>query len=203
MANIKSLHPTHFSLQQLDEELQCMAAIRALPEEYSGFTTSLFLLDKLTLPNLHAAFHNQEQNVQLRETTLPAVAMKATTSLPTHSSTCQCTWCLHIGHTEDNCYTKKHSQQRDRTRASAVKGKRPNSKSSGELKERGTSAEMKEESASLISVDPSSPTSSDWNTDTGASPNMTPHRVWFKMYTPHIVPSASLMTLVYIRKALV
>jgi hypothetical protein len=111
MANIKSLHPTHFVLQQLNEELQCMAAICALPEEYSGFTTSLFLLNKLTLPNLHAAFHNQEQNVQHRETTLPAIAMKATTSLPTHSSTYQCTWCLRIGHTEDNYYTKKHLQQ--------------------------------------------------------------------------------------------
>ncbi|KAF8241109.1 hypothetical protein L208DRAFT_1181701, partial [Tricholoma matsutake] len=124
MANIKSLCPSHFGLQQLNEELQCMAAIHALPEEYSSFTTSLFLLDKLTLPNLCAAFHNQEQNAQLHETTLPAITMKATTS----SSTSQCTWCLHTGHTEDNCYTKKHSQQRDQTQASAVKKKKSNSK---------------------------------------------------------------------------
>src|SRR5882757_2162546 len=113
MANIKSLRPAHFGLQPLDKELQCMAAIHALPEEYSGFTTFLFLLSKLTLPNLCAAFHNQEQNVQLHETILPAIAMKATTSLPMHSSTCQCTWCLCIGHTEDNCHTKKHLQQCD------------------------------------------------------------------------------------------
>jgi hypothetical protein len=80
---------------------------------------------------------------------------------------------------------KKHSQQRDQTRASAAKEKRPNSKPGGE---KGASAETKEETAKHASVDPSSPTSSDWNTDTGMSRNMTPHHVWFKMYTPHVVP---------------
>lgn len=158
-----------------------MAAIHALPEEYSSFTTSLFLLDKLTLPNLCAAFHNQEQNAQLHETTLPAITMKATTS----SSTSQCTWCLHTGHTEDNCYTKKHSQQRDQTQASAVKKKKSNSKPGSK---KGASAEVKEETARHASVDLSSPMSSDWNTDTGMPCNMTPHHVWFKMYTPHVVP---------------
>jgi hypothetical protein len=111
MAVIKSLRPSHFSIQQLDKELQCMAAIRALPEEYSGFTTSLFLLDKFTLSTIRAAFHNQEQNLQLRETTLPAITMNATVT--SSSSTCQCTWCHRMGHIEDNCHTKKHSQQHD------------------------------------------------------------------------------------------
>jgi hypothetical protein len=67
-------------------------------------------------------------------------------------------------------------------------GKEKKSNSKSELKEKGGSTEIKEETARHASVDPSSPTSSDWNTDTGASRNMTPHRVWFKMYTPHVVP---------------
>ena len=105
--------------------------------------------------------------------------MKGAISSPTSSSTFQCTWCLHTGHNEDNCYARKHSQQRDRTRAPAVKEKRPNSKPDDE---------SKEEFSRHASVDPSSPTSSDWNTDTGVSRNMTPHHAWFKMYTPHVVP---------------
>ncbi|KIJ23494.1 hypothetical protein M422DRAFT_127513, partial [Sphaerobolus stellatus SS14] len=94
-----------------------------------------------------------------------------------------CSWCTRLGHSEDSCYSKKLSQQRDQSRALS-KGK-----GSGKAKaEKGASAETKEETASLASIDPSSQASSDWNTDTGASRNMTPHRVWFKMYTPHTVP---------------
>ncbi|PBK82962.1 hypothetical protein ARMGADRAFT_945720 [Armillaria gallica] len=52
----------------------------------------------------------------------------------------------------------------------------------------GFAAEVKEETASLRSTNPSSPTVSHWNTDTGASHHMTPHRHWFHMYSPHIIP---------------
>ena len=30
--------------------------------------------------------------------------------------------------------------------------------------------------------------SANWNTDTGATKHMTPHRHWFQTYTPHVVP---------------
>ncbi|KAF8573341.1 hypothetical protein K439DRAFT_1233390, partial [Ramaria rubella] len=60
MEHIKSLHPLHFGLQQLDEELQSMALICGLPPDCSNFVDSLFLLDKLTLASLRAALHNRE-----------------------------------------------------------------------------------------------------------------------------------------------
>ncbi|PBK82963.1 hypothetical protein ARMGADRAFT_945745, partial [Armillaria gallica] len=45
MTEIQNLCPAHFSLSQLDEELQCMALICALPcPEYNNFVTSLFFL---------------------------------------------------------------------------------------------------------------------------------------------------------------
>ncbi|KAK0435679.1 uncharacterized protein EV420DRAFT_1215084, partial [Desarmillaria tabescens] len=45
MTKIQNLHPSHFSLTQLNEELQCMALIHALScPEYNNFVTSLFLL---------------------------------------------------------------------------------------------------------------------------------------------------------------
>ena len=34
----------------------------------------------------------------------------------------------------------------------------------------------------------STPAASLWNTDTGASSHMTPHRHWFRSYSPHSVP---------------
>ncbi|KAF8581978.1 hypothetical protein K439DRAFT_1265626, partial [Ramaria rubella] len=60
MAHIKSLCPSHFGLQQLDEELQSMALICRLPPDCSSFVNSLFLLDKLTLASLCTTLHNRE-----------------------------------------------------------------------------------------------------------------------------------------------
>ena len=34
----------------------------------------------------------------------------------------------------------------------------------------------------------SSPAATMWNTDTGASAHMTPHRHWFRSYSPHSIP---------------
>ena len=44
MATIQNLCPSGFTIEKLDEELQCMALIRALPEEYRYPTSSLLLL---------------------------------------------------------------------------------------------------------------------------------------------------------------
>ena len=48
MERIKDLRPASgFDLDKLDEELASMALIRALPQEYNTFASSLLLLDKL------------------------------------------------------------------------------------------------------------------------------------------------------------
>ncbi|PBK90679.1 hypothetical protein ARMGADRAFT_885988, partial [Armillaria gallica] len=45
MTEIRNLRPAHFGLSQLNEELQCMALIHALPRpEYNNFVTLLFFL---------------------------------------------------------------------------------------------------------------------------------------------------------------
>ena len=44
MDTIQKLGPSGFTIEKLDEELQCMALIRALPEEYRYLTSSLLLL---------------------------------------------------------------------------------------------------------------------------------------------------------------
>ena len=60
LRRIQDLRPSGFDLKQLDDELASMAMIRALPEEYSAFTSSLFLLDKLGGSTIHQAFVGEE-----------------------------------------------------------------------------------------------------------------------------------------------
>ena len=46
MEQIQNLRPVGFTLEDMDKELVCMTLIRALPEEYSSFASSLQLMDK-------------------------------------------------------------------------------------------------------------------------------------------------------------
>src|SRR6202023_2594464 len=62
MGNIKNLRPKDFTIEKLDDELQCMALIRALPEQYSHFSTSLLLLDSLDKDKILQAFRSEELN---------------------------------------------------------------------------------------------------------------------------------------------
>ncbi|KAG5633664.1 hypothetical protein DXG03_006830, partial [Asterophora parasitica] len=57
---IKDLRPAGFDLDMLDSELALMALIRALPEEYSNFTLSLLLQDKLDKATVQQAFVTEE-----------------------------------------------------------------------------------------------------------------------------------------------
>jgi len=61
MKEIKDLGPDSFDLNSLDGELASMTLIRALPaEEYSLFTFSLLLKDKLDKATVHQAFVNED-----------------------------------------------------------------------------------------------------------------------------------------------
>ena len=64
MQNIQNLRSAGFTLEKLDEELQCMAMIRALPEEYRHLSSSLLLVDKLDKATIFEAFRSVELNRQ-------------------------------------------------------------------------------------------------------------------------------------------
>ena len=64
MGNIKNLCPRDFSIEKLDDELQCMALIRALSEEFSHFSILLLLLDSLDKDKILQAFQSKELNHQ-------------------------------------------------------------------------------------------------------------------------------------------
>ena len=64
MQTIQNLCPNNFTIDNLDEELQCMALIRALPEDYRHLSTSLLLMDKLDKSVIMQAFRSEELHRQ-------------------------------------------------------------------------------------------------------------------------------------------
>ena len=60
MQQIQNLRPDSFTLSEMDKELVCMVLIRALPEEYSSFASSLQLLDKFEKEKIQEAFVAEE-----------------------------------------------------------------------------------------------------------------------------------------------
>ncbi len=84
-----------------------------------------------------------------------------------------CGWCLREGHAKEKCETKKFSLRRDGERAAECMAAKRWQKGPGK-KEAVNSMEVKEETASHASIDPSSPAMSHWNTDTGASRHILP-----------------------------
>ena len=64
MQAIQNLRPVGFTIEQLDEELQCMALVRALPDEFRHLASTLLLVDKLDKAMILQAFRSEELNRQ-------------------------------------------------------------------------------------------------------------------------------------------
>ena len=89
MRSIQNLRPKDFDLSTMDDELQSMALIRALPEAYSSFVDALLLKDKLDKATILHAFQNHEINHSQAVGTL----LPSSTALSTSTSTVQCEFC--------------------------------------------------------------------------------------------------------------
>ena len=101
---IKKVRPSKFTLDDLDDELMCMAMIRALPEEHKSFVSSLMLLPQLNVPTLEEAFRNHDLHNSDKFLRKPEVVMKATSiasTSPSSHATAQpmppqpCSHCTH------------------------------------------------------------------------------------------------------------
>jgi hypothetical protein len=90
MQTCKSLCPTDFTLETLDNELELMALIRALPEGYKHFTSSLLLLRDLEKEQVHAAMRVEEEN-ELHHTASSHSAMATKSKQPPPPSSFYCT----------------------------------------------------------------------------------------------------------------
>ena len=196
--------PEGFTLAQLQQDLACMAIIRALPaKEFSSFRSLLLMKDELTLPMLSDALYLEQSN-----RTKPAVqsaAAMAAYAPSSSSSSAPCSFCDIPGHSEATCHKKAAA-------ASTAKAQTAERRSGG--RSRGNKGKQRANAASQdsapaagsISVPPATansaefagnasnpplsslPTRSDWIADTGATIHMTPHLHWFRSYSPYKTP---------------
>jgi len=202
LQSIQELRPENFTLEMLDQELECMALIRALPEEYNNFVSSLLLLDSLDLGKLRSAFQNEENQRIARnnDPTSPFAALQA-------RSPAKCYFCDSPDHLIGNCPKMKEASARAKgntpARGKGKFGRRGGKHNANEANDK-LEKEEKEESTKHAHVESAghasalssmsysqwskTRASTDWNTDTGASSHMTPHRHWFRSYSPHVVP---------------
>ena len=188
MQHIKNLRPDKFSIDKLDDELLCMAMIRALPEDYHHFVSTLMLSDKLDKATILQAFHTEETQrtrrvaPQISEVANKATAAAATTTTSSnnqskkqqHSKPKQpCSFCGKPGHHFTKCYLFLSK--------------------SAEAKA-ATCKEIQESAgkASIYSLDelenPFHQTNYDWIADSGATSHMTPHKHWLRNYKPLHIP---------------
>lgn len=179
MHTVRNLRPSDFTVQNLEDELACMTLIRALPaEQFAAFRSTLLLQPTITLEVLRNAFQLEEEN---RRPSASAMALAATTSASANRAVPSlCAFCKMPGHQQSNCF----SYQRQKTGRNMRRRNKGNGSGQG-----NSSAHQAEEYAGNASTTPSPETSSDsWNADTGATSHMTPHRHWFKTYTPFSTP---------------
>ena len=187
MQQIQNLRPKDFSLDKLDEELLCMAMIRALPEDYSHFVSTLMLSDKLDRALITQAFHTEEtQRIRRSSPQVSEVANKASSSTsnkyvgqrrkPKSPSGPTCYFCGQQGHVVSACklYTTKQAE----AKAMAAQG---NTQESA-----GKASIFSQEQ--LFNDPITNKANYDWNADSGATSHMTPHKHWLRDYKPLHIP---------------
>ena len=189
MATIQNLRSSSFTIETLDEELQCMALIRALPEEYRHLSSSLLLMDKMDKDVILQAFRSEEQNRQRHTETVnqaKANGQKGSRSSKTPlKADTHCYFCKKKGHWTDTCPELKELKE--------LKREKDKSKTEGASKaaEKAEAVTEFAGKASAVSEHEANSTSSNvfhWNTDSGATSIMTPHRHWIRNYTHYRVP---------------
>ena len=116
MRTVQNLRPKTFTLSELDDELQSMALIRALPDVYNAFIDALLLKDKLDKATIIDAFQNYEINRSEAATSSPSSSALCTSSPSSaHTPDAKCDFCGHLNHTMAQCFkfqkARKFAQQ--------------------------------------------------------------------------------------------
>ena len=173
-----------------------MALIRALPDEYTSFASSLMLLDDLKPGTINGAFRNEQitrerrSNASTGSSTSQALAVSITPPKSSPSSQ-RCEFCTSKFHTMDKCKRFKDAKDDAKISAPWNKSKATSSTTSSTTSGANSATTEFAGNASLCSTSPPSKSSSHslvWNADTGAMSHMTPHRSWVRNYTPLRVP---------------
>ena len=111
------------------------------------------------------------------------------------ASVASCAFCGISGHSEPQCFAKHNASNRAKQRPpqrTQRRSRRPTQPQRDQdtpphpVTSAGCTSSLL--AASDRSSWLSSPAATKWNTDTGASAHMTPHRHWFRSYSPHTIP---------------
>lgn len=120
ICHIKDLRPASFDIDALDSELASMALIRALPDEYSGFVSSLLLLDKLDKATIQQAFVTEETQRRRRANDASASAIAMAAALVKAI----CDFCGKPGHDQSKCFAYQRAQKQAKEYATKPRQKR-------------------------------------------------------------------------------
>jgi hypothetical protein len=185
---IRDLRSTGFTLDKLDDELASMTLIRALPDDYNAFVSSLLLKDDLDKAMVQNAFVREDNQRRRRQDESPSIG----TALAISSG--PCAFCGYNGHTQDVC--RQYARAKDDLKKNRnTKGK--NKDKAAHIVDAQTQDTVDSVSqvtefagnASALSTSSSpTPPNLNWLADTGATSHMTPHRHWVRNYSPLRIP---------------
>ena len=194
-------------IEDLEEELAYSSLIRALPEEFASFRSSVLLVNgkDITYDKVKQAFLQEEQS---RSASSAELAMRASTQSRGRGSggrgrgsgrgrgrggysgpACTYPGCPNpTNHSLERCYARANAffKQEEEKKKTGAPGAARQAQTSASIEE------VAEFAGNASAFDPSDPLSplvtdagADWIVDTGATSHMTPHRHWFSSYTPH------------------
>ena len=179
---IHDLRPSNFTLDMLDDELASMMLIRALPEEYNTFVSSLLLKDNLDKTAVQNVFIHEDIQRRRRQEDSPSVGGALATS------STNCDFCGGPGHSQPDC--KQYARAKEQLVKNRIKwANKQKSKAEAQNKPSASQATEFAGTASALSTSSSpTPPNFDWLADTGATSHMTPHRHWVRNYSHLCIP---------------
>lgn len=205
LQNLCASHKKDMTIADLEDELAYSALIRALPEEFSSFRSSILLVNgaDITYSKVKSAFLQEEQ---ARSASSADLAMKASTSDSSKQSRGKrgnkqqkpkftpCTYqaCKsQATHSIDRCFAKQKDDAAAKVKELEKKLEKARIAEEPSSEAVIEAAEFAGNASAFDFTDPHSPLLSDagtdWTADTGATRHMTPHRHWFTTYEPYRV----------------
>ena len=182
---IRDLRSTGFTLDKLDDELASMTLIRALPDDYNAFVSSLLLKDDLDKSAVQNVFVPEDNQRRRRQDESPSIG----TALAVSSG--PCAFCGYNGHTQDVC--RQYARAKDdlkklRTTKGKNKDKTANNTQTQDAASVSQVVEFAGNASALSTSSSPTPPNLNWLADTGATSHMTPHRHWVRNYSPLCIP---------------